>query len=247
MTWRVVGAKAVGESHKRSAAPCQDAFGWVVRSDGVLVAVVSDGAGSAPLGEVGSQVAVDAATESLRTAESPTTAAALDAAFDAAVAAVEARAEASGHPPRDLAATIIIVVAGAVGAEAIQVGDGAAVVVPDDGPPVSLTRPPVSEYVNETTFLVTPGAREAVQRASFRGALRGIALFSDGLQRVALEMPAGEPHAPFFAPLFAFAASAEGDGATRELEAFLGGARMASRTDDDRSLVLAVRVSGTAA
>ena len=30
-------------------------------------------------------------------------------------------------------------------------------------------------------------------------------MFSDGLQRLALKLPEGTPHAPFFTPLFRFA------------------------------------------
>lgn len=239
--WRVVGASVAGESHAHSGAPCQDACAWVVRDDGVLVAVVSDGAGSAVLGDVGARVAVASAIASLRETPDPLSAGVLEAALDVAIAAVHAEADAQGSGPRDLAATLIIAAAGPSKAAAVQIGDGAAVVIPTGEAPRALTRPPVGEFVNETTFLVTPGARARAQRADWAGPIDALVVFSDGLQRIALHMPDGDPHAAFFTPLVRFAADADPESGSRELAAFLSGARVASRSDDDRSLIVAVR------
>jgi hypothetical protein len=69
-----------------------------------------------------------------------------------------------------------------------------------------------------------------------------LALFSDGLQMLALKMPPGTPHPPFFAPLMRFVAQTR-DRATAEehLRGFLQSPRIAERADDDLTLVLAVR------
>lgn len=237
--WRVLGASVTGESHAASGAPCQDACAWVVRDD-VLVAAVSDGAGSASLGDIGARVAVASAIASLRETPDPLAPGVLEAALGVAIAAVHAEADAQGVAPRELAATLILAAAGRGAAAAVQIGDGAAVVVGDGESPQALTRPPVGEFVNETTFLVTPGARGLAQRGDWRGAVSALVVFSDGVQRLALRMPSGEPHAPFFLPLIEFAASAELDSGSREIAAFLSGERVASRSDDDRSLVVAV-------
>jgi serine/threonine protein phosphatase PrpC len=58
--WRVVGASVVGTAHEKTGQPCQDAHGWRILPDNVLIAAVADGAGSAALGEIGAQVAVRA-------------------------------------------------------------------------------------------------------------------------------------------------------------------------------------------
>lgn len=239
--WRVVAAAVAGESHARSGFPCQDACGWRERPDGTLVAAVSDGAGSAPLGDVGARTAVAAALAVLEAAPDPLSPETLDATLAAAIAAVHAAAAAAGREPRELAATLIVAAAAADRAAAVQVGDGAAVIVAPDGAAHALTRPPVGEHVNDTVFLVSPAAFEGAQRAAWRAApLRALVLLSDGLQRLALRMPAGDPHGPFFAPLVAFAAGAGADGSA-ELAAFLAGPRVASRSDDDRALVVATR------
>jgi hypothetical protein len=125
-----------------------------------------------------------------------------------------------------------------------QVGDGVAVVADHAMVPVALTLPAHGEYVNETTFLVSPGALEVAQVRVWHGAATGLAMLSDGLQRMALNLPSGDPHAPFFSPLFSFAAATDDPAeAQRKLRGFLGSPRVVERTDDDVTLLLAARFS----
>jgi hypothetical protein len=71
-----------------------------------------------------------------------------------------------------------------------------------------------------------------------------LAVMSDGLIRLALKMPAQEPHEPFFAPLFRFVEMITDPAeAEAQLAAFLSSERVNARTDDDKSLVLAARQS----
>ena len=57
---------------------------------------------------------------------------------------------------------------------------------------------------------------------------------------LALQMPQGTAHTPFFAPLFKFIAEAKDlDLAHQELEGFLRSPRVSDRTDDDLTLLLA--------
>lgn len=103
-----------------------------------------------------------------------------------------------------------------------------------------VTRPQHGRYAGETLFAT--GA-EALRGASLtEAALEGVdalALFTDGLEPVALT---GEtPFAPFFEPLFGFAADADRGALERgrALEGFLTSERVRSRTDDDLTLLLA--------
>ena len=60
--WRTAYASVIGTSHTKTGSPCQDAGGCTVVKavDGaeVLVAAVSDGAGTASRSEAGSALAV---------------------------------------------------------------------------------------------------------------------------------------------------------------------------------------------
>src|SRR5690349_14660287 len=63
--WKVVGVSAQGISHLKAATPCQDAHAWKVLPSGVLIAAVSDGAGSAAFSDEGAGAAVGAAITTL--------------------------------------------------------------------------------------------------------------------------------------------------------------------------------------
>jgi hypothetical protein len=106
----------------------------------------------------------------------------------------------------------------------------------------AVTTPRPGEYINETTFLSSPDALESAQWGVFHGRATHVAAFSDGLQMLALDMPAGTPHQPFFAPFLRFASEAQsGSDATDALVSFLAGSRITARTDDDVTLLLAAR------
>jgi hypothetical protein len=154
--------------------------------------------------------------------------------------AVWMEAAARQIPSRELATTLIVVLATDRWIAAAQVGDGAAVVGGENGVLRALTCPPTAEYANETIFLTSPGAIETAQVQFCRGPITCIALFSDGLQRLALKLPEGAPHAPFFAPLFRFTAeAADAEVAHHQLTAFLTSPRITDRADDDLTLLLA--------
>jgi len=63
------------------------------------------------------------------------------------------------------------------------------------------------EYINETIFLISPNAIETAQFQVLREKLRHLAVFSDGLQMLALKIPEGTPHGPFLRLCFGFLAS----------------------------------------
>src|SRR4028119_1553063 len=69
--WRVVAASVRGKSHEKVGQLCQDAHHWEKLPEGVLVATVADGAGSATLGKVGAIIAAQTAVETIR-AKAPT-------------------------------------------------------------------------------------------------------------------------------------------------------------------------------
>jgi hypothetical protein len=127
-----------------------------------------------------------------------------------------------------------------------QIGDGAVVAMDMDDSLFTVTRLQRGEYANETHFLVQEDALDQLVIDVVDRPVQALAVMSDGLIRLALKMPSQEPHTPFFSPLFRFAASVEEDDAKRDaageqLAAFLSSDRVNARTDDDKSLVLAVR------
>lgn len=250
--WRVAAASVRGTSHEKVGQLCQDAHHWQKLPQGVLVAAVADGAGSAALGKVGAIVASQTAVETICAAdarlhliqEEQEWQQILRQALAAAKTAVEVEAAVCNRPARDLASTLIIVVATPELIVGVQVGDGLAVASDRAGNIISLTAAQRGEYINETTFLVSPQALDKTEVTLWRQTTSHIAVFSDGLQMLAVNMSDGTPYLPFFSPLFQFMASTEDENEAKEqLAAFLRSPRITERTDDDLTLLLATLVS----
>ena len=244
--WRVVSASVAGTSHEKRGQPCQDANCWELLPEEMLVAAVADGAGSASLGNVGADIAVGAAVETISKHKADLVAddeAWYDLMLDALKAArlaIEAESVMQELEPREFATTLILVVAMPEMVTAAQVGDGAAVVGDREDRIFPLTVPQRGEHINETTFIISENALEEAQVKVWRGKPAHLAIFSDGLQMLALKMPIGLPHDPFFIPLFKFVAEVtDGEEATQELESFLRSPRVTGRADDDLTLLLA--------
>ena len=250
LSWEVVAVAVQGTSHHRNNVPCQDAVHWRISPKDALVIAVADGAGSASLAEIGAEIAVRQAVEHLCSSEM-TLADGTDlawqgmlmGAFQSALAAVVAEADTRQMPLREFASTLMITLSTPDFVLVGHVGDGASVAGDDDGSVFLLTGPQNGEYANETTFLVSPGALATAQLVKWPKPARHLALFSDGLQMLALTMPGAHPHAPFFSPLFRFISSRPKEGEA-QLRKFLTTPPVTDKADDDLSLVLAVLVDG---
>lgn len=245
--WQAAGISVQGISHLKNRVPCQDAHIWRKVSGEAIVLAVADGAGSAPLSQVGAAraavAAVDWVDELLKEAWPANKAEwrqLLAASLQTAHESVRASAERRKVPARELATTLIVAVATPGLAAAIQVGDGACVVVSDTGEVIALTAPHHSEFVNETIFFTSPDYLDVAQFGLCARRISGIAALSDGLQLLALKMPEAEPHAAFFRPLLRLVADAPNTQAAEDaLRAFLRSERITQRADDDLTLVLA--------
>jgi hypothetical protein len=250
--WHAIGISTQGTSHRKANLPCQDALLWRTLPPDRLIAALADGAGSATHAEIGAQLAARTALDTLASLVNPTaflpTAGeatwkpVFTQAIQAARQAVAADANRLQVPPRELACTLTLVAIAPTLAAAAQIGDGAAIVAAPGQDPVALTRPIAAEHINETTFITSDTALDSAQFAVIPGPWYRAALFSDGLQLLALKLPNATPHPRFFTPLFEFLdRTPDPDRATAALRSFLESPRVTDRADDDLSLLLATR------
>jgi serine/threonine protein phosphatase PrpC len=246
--WRIVAASVCGTSHIKNQQLCQDAHHWKILANNVLLIAAADGAGSATLGKMGAMIAVETATEYISHSDISNKTFAEDAflrdlltdAMLAAKKAVEDEADLYKHQPHDLATTLIIAIATPKVVAVAQIGDGLAVAKDSRGNLIALTIPSSGEYINETIFLTSPHALDTAQFRILRQEIVNLSVLTDGLQMLALNMLVGEPHKPFFFPLFDFVANAEDKTIAKEqLVKFLCSERITQRTDDDLTLVIA--------
>ncbi len=242
-TWRVFGASVVGTAHQQAGRVCEDAHGYRIL-DQVALLAAADGASSAPRAADGSTRAVEAVLSSLQgsvSANLPTDRGGWLQVVDRAMGdALEALRElATAGKLRELDTTLLLAILAPGWLVAAQVGDGA-IVAQVAEQLKSLTRPNHGEYVNETIFLTSEDFQRGVQRHVMSDVqeVRGVALLTDGLEPLALKLPSGEPHRPFFEPLFQLATGQ--DFSADEINSFLASERVSQRVDDDRTLLLAV-------
>jgi hypothetical protein len=248
--WQVVGAAVQGISHKRHGLPCQDAQSYRLLDswDGqILLIALADGAGSAERAEMGALFAVEAALQTIESILLESPEACQDLEYLVREAFINARkllvdlAEEEGISLRQLATTLTCAIIAEGHLAAAQLGDGSIVVKDSKGELIAVSQPQKGEYANETIFLTQDDSLELLEVELLDAPVQSLAVMSDGLVRLAMQMPANIPHAPFFKPLFDFAGSFEDLAeAEEQLTAFLQSERVCTRTDDDKSIVLAV-------
>lgn len=251
--WKTVYQSVQGTSHQQSALPCQDScLARLVEASGetVLALACSDGAGSAAFSEIGSETAC-ATLVDLVAAETRMLGGLGSVDHGRAGAwvkqvhrAVGVQADLREVAARQLACTLLFAVLGESGAAFGQIGDGAIVTRSGDDYR-TVFWPQSGEYVNTTNFVSDRRWENHFEFAWHDGPIDELALFSDGLQMLALDYATQRVHAPFFDPLFASLRAQPDPAALREpMRAFLDSPQLAERTDDDKTLMLATRRAG---
>ena len=251
--WHIVGVSVQGTSHLEKNIPCQDAHTWLLTEGGELLLAIADGAGSAERSQEGAQVAarqVMTSLNSLLEIGVPNNESdwqiLITQAFSDALQALVQLASSENIPLNSFATTLACAVVSDDWLAVGQIGDGA-VVTEDLDSALSLTaRPQRGEYANEAYFLTMPDGLSHLEIYTSPRYIRSLVLTTDGLLRLAFKLPDYEPSPQFFQPFLAFTAAMENpELAQSDLAAFLNSARVNSRTDDDKTLVLATRAAPT--
>ena len=246
--WRVASASVRGTSHVKTGQPCQDSVYHCVTSSGALIAAVADGAGSAALSDRGSSIAARESVEAARASMLHTSADISEGYLKATAMAsvliarsrIEDEAHRCGKRARDLATTLLLVIQARGIVAAAQIGDGAVVVSDSSGSYSLFTTPQRGEYANETVFLVSRNPLDLIQLKAKTADTVRVAIFTDGLQNLVLNVATSTPHSPFFTPVFQWLESKpDQTDNTSALEQLLTSPRVSQRTDDDITLLLA--------
>jgi Protein phosphatase 2C len=240
--WKLVYGSVRGTSHAVSGQPCQDfCAGNLVGS--TVAAACSDGAGSAELSHLGSKAVVERFMEVAGPSESAPGRAALEAWVDAAREGVLEEAVTQGAIPRQLACTLLVAIVGNGWAAFAQIGDGVIVFNGDAGYELAFW-PDNGEYANTTRFLTDDDYRKHLRIEIVTRQVSELAVMTDGLQMLALDFKGARVHDPFFEPLFRTVRNNPNEEALRtSLLEFMDSKRVNERTDDDKTLLLAVRIN----
>ncbi|RYD70117.1 MAG: protein phosphatase 2C domain-containing protein [Verrucomicrobiaceae bacterium] len=253
--WRVCHTSVIGSSHIRTGAPCQDTCGFEYlegTSDGALLLYASDGAGSASRSDEGAAQVCDSFKEffgrlllrgknvgDIRTTE----------CIDWVLEAREwlgIVAEETGAQLRDFACTFLGVIIGNSGCICLQIGDGAIVFSTEDSPDAYSPAiwPDEGEFANLTYFITGQESENHLHVQRIEEKVCEMALFTDGLEHLALHMATKTAHTPFFQAFFRPLRN-EPFGFSQvqsdQIAAFLASEMVLARTDDDKTLLLASR------
>ena len=267
--WSWIAASSTGTSHLKHNLPLQDAHAYAVvpvNSDSQtfdaewFVAVTCDGAGSASHGRQGAIITCRTLRQAARRhlaastpntsslQESRLTASALPSAdtvrtwVDEARQRIRAAAERRGLSARDFACTLVLALSNGHETLVAHIGDGGIVArLADGGTWQALSWPDHGEYASTTRF-VTDKPPTPLRTNITRQPIDALALFSDGIERMVLDMATQTPFARFFSTMAAPLPKEPGKAHTLsgQLKAYLDSEAVNSRTDDDKTLVMAV-------
>ena len=244
MAWRWAAASAVGTSHIRSGNRLQDAYAVSMLNRDHILAVVSDGAGSAKFGAYGAWIVCrflkvrfrDWFTETQVLPDDETVMVWTDELRDR----ISTIAKERGSTQRQFAATLAFLLISPTEILALNIGDSAIVGREDSNWEV-ICWPENGEYAS-TTFFVTdePKLRLNIVRQKLN--YDAFALFSDGINDIALSHLEQRAYTNFFDPMMRPIDKSSGTNRLCDLSQilyrFLESPRVCEKTDDDKTLIL---------
>lgn len=249
-TWAAAGCR--GTSHEKTGERLQDVhscFATPTGPNGTFVAIVSDGAGSARFGRQGAALTCRSIgvgiREHLRTAGTVPTENHLWTWVDSARDLISSVAKRRNISPREFSSTLVCAISNGSETLVAHVGDGGVVLKSDpSGEWIAPTWPEHGEYASTTSFVSDP-AGVSLRCVQHEGRISALIAFSDGLERLGLDFVHAKPFGRFFdgliRPVEAAATTGRNGPLSKKLWDFLNGEAVNSRTDDDKTLVVALR------
>jgi hypothetical protein len=249
--WKLLGGSVIGTSHERLGENCQDYVHGVVITQGrssCLIAACADGAGSASHSSLGAKTAclgfIRLASEKIRSGlyVREIKSQQMSDWYARVRGQISLEATVRNLEIRDLACTLLTAIVGEEEAVFSQIGDGAIVYRNDEGGLVTAFWPQTGEYASTTFFLTSPDFWEKLAFHSLCQRIDELALFTDGLQPLALHYASRTVHAQFFEPMFdTLRRVPDTNSLEIPLKEFLNSKPIIDRTDDDKTLMLATR------
>jgi Protein phosphatase 2C len=251
LAWRWAGACSIGTSHTKANLECQDRAACVnvkTSSGSAIVAVVSDGAGSALKATQGASIVC---LEFHRRASAYFRSGGAIADISVSLTAdwidsirerIYVTATSANLKPRDYAATLVALIANDRQSVVVHIGDGAAVVRKRETQEWSVPSWPFQGEYASTTRFVTDDPLARFELVHLDASIDRFAVFSDGMENLVLDRREKSAPAALFERLFQPLVIWDGVGRSRHLSRhlrnYLGSEKVCAATDDDKALIL---------
>lgn len=254
--WKHVAQSLQGPSHAADGSACQDSH--LVRLIGespaqTIIACAADGAGSAKRSDIGSAIACETVANSAskyHKSHGGYTKLQLDDVIswcESVREKMRQMADEKNCKMRDLATTLCVAILSPECSIFFQIGDGA-ITVGNNGVYGVVFWPQSGEYANVTNFMTADNYQDNIEFQATNSRFSDLALFTDGIERLALDFETQTPHLPFFQPLFrAVRTSRDGSSLGNDLAQFLQSDSVKNRSDDDKTLILATQLTDSSA
>lgn len=249
--WKYVNVSVKGTSHEATNIPCQDNNSCLVLiSDDyqTLIAIVSDGAGSATKSEIGSKFICQKFVRDIKKSfEDELLVKDFTQDFfkdwiNNFQEELQKQAEAEKLLLKDYACTFLAVIIGENSACFAQIGDGAIVFKNEENEYNFMFLPQQGEYVNQTFFATDKNARTQLQFDYLEKQIDELAIFTDGIQNLVIDFQTLTVNDEFFSQWFEWLREIQDrDVGNLALESYLNSPKINERTDDDKTFLLAVR------
>lgn len=252
MNWKIIGQRAQGSSHVLTQKECEDAikFGTVFTGDEfeTLICCVSDGAGSATYAKEASEFVTTEGYNFIENLILNNKDVKEPKIFELAENLIEKIKEKAFEKNVDLnefSCTFLGVILFFDKAIFFQIGDGAIICLDECNNYYPIWFPQNGEYQNLTHFLIDDSNLRNFQISVINQKINEVAIFTDGLQQLALNFENYSVHQPFFNDMFKWLRLAENHENIKvlnsKLKGYLNSDIINERTDDDKTLFLASR------
>ena len=235
---KIVAASVTGALHNHRKLPCQDYFKHAVGKN--LVAVVSDGAGSAKLGKIGAKIICSTICDLLKNADFAKAPMLIRQAIKLArekLVLHRLNPSKSEDGIADFAATLVGVVYRENKGMFFHIGDGAAIAVRSGYDDFIASRPENGNFSCETFFYTQQAWLENLRLTFFENASR-LFLMSDGVANFSFTADFREIEQGFVAPIDRFLADTQSKSkAVKALANTLNTPKAQRINSDDKTLV----------
>ena len=253
MEWKYIYSSTKGTSHEATNIPRQDNCKinvYTINGKDYLVSAVADGAGSAKHSDLSSKYICNLFLKKTENwlksnnIEDITRDTIVEWFFYFQKVVKRAVTLLKLESVRDLATTLLFSILSENYNVFVQIGDGIIAKGDDENGFECVFLPQNGEFLNTTHFATESNATDIFMFKTTNENVKRIAMHTDGIEQIAFDFKTQKPFEPFFKPFFNALEKLKkyeySESLSKQLENFLTSDRVNKKTDDDKTLFLAL-------